>query len=113
VWAWFTVRAGLYVRELESGLGVRLLRDLGRGIESGRFTKGDVRSALVVIGGAVVAAMQGRLLGVHDLPPDHQITEQLLRMLGVPPEEAERIASVPLDDPPIETAHPAAPGGVR
>ncbi len=113
VWAWFTVRAGLYVRELESGLGVRLLRDLGRGIESGRFIKGDVRSALVVIGGAVVAAMQGRLLGVHDLPPDHQITEQLLRMLGVPPEEAERIASVPLDDPPIETARSAAPGGVR
>ena len=28
--------------------------------------------------------MQGRLLGVRDLPADHLIAEQLLRMLGVP-----------------------------
>ena len=113
VWAWFTVRAGFYVRELESGLGVRLLRDLGRGIESGRFTPGDVRSVLVVIGGAVVAAMQGRLLGVRDLPADPLIAEQLLRMLGVPADEAERIASLPLAEPLLETAHSSAPGGNR
>ena len=113
VWAWFTVRAGLYVRELESGLGVRLLRDLGRGIETGRFTPRDVRSALVVIGGAVVAAMQGRLLGVPDLPGDPLVAEQLLRMLGVPADEAQRTSTVPLAEPVEETPRIAARGGVR
>ena len=113
VWAWFTVRAGLYVRELESGLGVRLLRDLGRGIETGRFTPRDVRSALVVIGGAVVAAMQGRLLGVPDLPGDPLVAEQLLRMLGVPAGEAQRVAAVPLDELEDDAPHIAANGGVR
>ena len=113
VWAWFTVRAGLYVRELESGLGVRLLRDLGRGIETGRFTPRDVRSALVVIGGAVVAAMQGRLLGIPDLPGDDLIAENLLRMLGVPAAEAQRLASRPLEDCAAEPARTGMRGGVR
>ncbi len=107
VWAWFTVRAGIYFRELESGLGVRLIRDLARGIEARRFTPRDLRSALVVIGGATVAAMQGRLLGLPDLPPDSGIAENLLRMLGVPAAEAERIASRPLGD---VTAEPVRTG---
>jgi AcrR family transcriptional regulator len=58
VWAWFTVRAGLYVRNSVRARRA-LMRDLVRGIESGRFTPRDRPSALVVIGGAVVAAMQG------------------------------------------------------
>ena len=57
--------------------------------------------------------MQGRLLGVRDLPADHLIAEQLLRMLGVPADEAERIASIPLAEPLLETAQSSAPGGNR
>ena len=57
--------------------------------------------------------MQGRLLGVRDLPADPLIAEQLLRMLGVPADEAERIASVPLAEPLLETAQSSAPGGNR
>jgi AcrR family transcriptional regulator len=96
VWAWFTVRAGMYVRALESVLGRRVMRELVRGIESGRFTPRDLQSALVVIGGAIVAAMQGRLQGAPGAPPDHLIAEQLLRMLGVSAGDAQRIASLPL-----------------
>lgn len=113
VWAWFTVRAGLYIRELESGLGVRLLRDLAHGIEIGRFAPRDVRSALVVIGGAVVAAMQGRLLGVRDLPADHLVAEQLLRMLGVPADEAQHTAAVSLGALEDDVPRAAARGGAR
>ena len=106
----FAVRAGLYVRELELGLGVRLLRDLQRGIDSGRFTPRDVRSALVAIGGAAVAAMQGRLLGVLTEPADHFIAEHVLRMLGVPADEAERIANLPLAESAAADAQPRAIG---
>ncbi|MCC6642260.1 MAG: helix-turn-helix transcriptional regulator [Deltaproteobacteria bacterium] len=113
VWAWFTVRAGAYLRELESGLGVRLIRDLASGIESGRFTPRDLRSSLVVIAGAVVAAMQGRLLGARDLPADHLIAEQLLRMLGVPAHEAERTAAVPIGELEGEPQRTTANGGAR
>jgi AcrR family transcriptional regulator len=113
VWAWFTVRAGLYVRELELGLGVRLLRDLRHGIETGRFTPRDLRAVLVVIGGATVAAMQGRLLGVPNLPDGSLIAENLLRMLGVPAEEAERIASRPLAGLPPEAASESPRRGTR
>jgi len=113
VWAWFTVRAGLYVRELESALGERVMRDLLRGIESGRFTPRDMPSALIVIGGAMVAAMQGRLLGVLGAPADHLIAEHLLRMLGVPADEAQRIASLPLGEAVAEDAQPSARGGAR
>lgn len=113
VWAWFTVRAGIYVRELESGLGVRLLRDLVRGIEARRFTPRDVQSALVVIGGATVAAMQGKLLGLPNLPSDAGIAENLLRMLGVPAGEAERIAARPLGDFDQEPARTGTRGGER
>ncbi|CAG0961789.1 HTH-type transcriptional repressor KstR2 [Myxococcaceae bacterium] len=98
IWAWFTVRAGIYIRELGSGLGVRLLRDLTDGVERGRFSPRELRSALVVIGGAVVASMQGRLLGLPDLPDEALVAENLLRMLGVPPLEAERIGHLPLGD---------------
>jgi len=113
VWAWFTVRAGLYVRELESALGARVVRDLARGIETGRFTPRDMPSALVVIGGAMIAAMQGRLLGVLGAPADHLIAEHLLRMLGVPADEAQRIASLPLGEPVAELVRRSARGGAR
>jgi AcrR family transcriptional regulator len=113
VWAWFAVRAGLYVRELELGLGARLMRDLQRGIDSGCFTPRDVRSALVVIGGATVAAMQGRLIGVLDEPADHLIAEHVLRMLGVPAAEAERIANLPLGESAAAEAQPHAIRGVQ
>jgi hypothetical protein len=41
--------------------------------------------------------MQGRLIGVLDEPADHFIAEHVLRMLGVPPDDAARIANLPLD----------------
>jgi hypothetical protein len=89
------------------------MRDLLRGIESGRFTPRDMPSALVVIGGAMVAAMQGRLLGVLGAPADHLIAEHLLRMLGVPADEAQRIASLPLGEPVAEHVRRSARGGAR
>ncbi len=113
VWAWFAVRAGLYVREFELSLGPRLLRDLQQGIEAGRFTPRDLRSSLVVIGGATVAAMQGRLIGALEEPADHFVAEHLLRMLGLDAAEAERIASLPIGEAPTAAAPVRAMGATR
>ena len=85
----------------DSGLAPRALRDLQAGIDSGRFTVRDAQLALVAVAGS--ALFLGRLL--HEDPTrddgeaSDQLTEDLLRMLGIPDEEAHAIAHRPLPEP--------------
>jgi AcrR family transcriptional regulator len=92
----FVARFGLSHRGLRAGLGARSRRDLRLGIKSGRFTAPDPATALVGIGGSVLAVLQGRLDGTLGPNADSQLAETVLRMLGVPAQEAARIARQPL-----------------
>lgn len=89
---------GLSMITSEYGLGPRALRDIMRGCETGRFTIADPYAALLIAGGAALALGQA----VHDHPErddaelTDQVTEGILRMLGVPPDEAVAICSSPL-----------------
>ncbi|WP_232677589.1 TetR/AcrR family transcriptional regulator [Nocardioides sp. R-C-SC26] len=80
------------------GLGPRALRDITHGCETGRFSLADPYSALLVVGGAALALGQA----IHDHPDRDdaalvdQVTEDLLRMFGVPVEEATAISRAPL-----------------
>ncbi len=81
-----------------TGLAPRALRDIQAGIDSGRFTVQDAQLALVAAAGS--ALFLGEL--VH-MEPDRddgeaadQLAEDLLRMFGIPAEEAHRIAHQPL-----------------
>jgi AcrR family transcriptional regulator len=104
IWGGFMLRMGTYVPELGWILGRRLVRDLLRGIRSGRFTAADEATTLAVVTGAVFGAMHARLSQVlPDLLPgslpadaDCLVAEQLLQLLGLPREEAEEIARRPL-----------------
>ncbi|GAB3150979.1 hypothetical protein GCM10027258_49920 [Amycolatopsis stemonae] len=63
---------------------------------------GDPRIALATTAGALLAVVHVSLVnphGVTDATCD-EAAEQLLRMLGVPPEEAREIATAPL--PPVD-----------
>ena len=91
----FVVRFGLQHRALRAGLGARARRELRRGLKSGRFRVSDPATALVALGGSVLAIIQGRLDGTLGYSAESDLAEQALRMLGVPAEEAGRIARRP------------------
>lgn len=82
------------------GLTALALIDIEAAIASGRFNVADPELALVVTTGAAVTL--GQLL--HDKPErddaeaTDQITEDLLRMMGMPADEARALARGPLPD---------------
>ena len=84
----------------ESGLAPRARRDIGAAVEAGTFDVEDIDVAVTMTAGALLAL--GQLL--HDQPErdveetTDRVTEDLLRMLGVPRRQAQRIASLPLPD---------------
>lgn len=84
----------------DSGLAPRARRDIAAAVEAGRFDVEDLDVAVTMTAGALLAL--GQLL--HDQPErdvettTDQVTEDLLRMLGVPRRQARRICSLPLPD---------------
>jgi AcrR family transcriptional regulator len=84
----------------ERGLGPRALRDIRRGCETGRFTVPDPYAAFLIAGGAALALGQA----IHDHPDQDdaeltdQVTEGVLRMLGLSPEDASAVCRAPLPD---------------
>jgi len=92
IWGWFAVRTGLHFRELRSSLGSRLARDLKRGFEAGRFASYDEKTTIAAIGGALLGVLRSKLEGELPRDADRSLAEQLLRLLGLRPAEAEEIA---------------------
>lgn len=82
------------------GLAPRARRDIEAALTAGRFTVADPELAMVVVAGSVLAL--GQLLHAEperdDAAATDQIAEDLLRMLGVPPDEARDISRRPLPD---------------
>lgn len=92
VWGWFVVRTGLYVRQLQASLGGRLARDLRLGFAAGRFASYDEATTVAAFGGALLGVLRARLMGDVPRDADRFLAEQLLRLLGLPSEEAAEIA---------------------
>ena len=84
----------------DNGLAPRARRDIAAGVAAGRFDVEDLDVAVTMAAGALIAL--GQLL--HDQPErdveetTDRVTEELLRMLGVPRRQAHRISSLPLPD---------------
>ncbi|MEV7295926.1 TetR/AcrR family transcriptional regulator [Streptomyces microflavus] len=79
-----------------TGLGPRALRDMEVGRASGRFRVADAQVALSVVGGAVLGLIQLGATTELDEAAGEQTAEMILRMLGVPAEEAQTLATKPL-----------------
>src|ERR1035441_1744569 len=96
--AGFLAGAGLDVLDIPRGLAPRALRDIEAGKAAGRFTVSGAEIAL--------SAAAGGLLGLFRMRQRHpervteptvaQLAEADLRMLGVPADEAARLAVLPL-----------------
>src|SRR5208282_1342228 len=98
--AGFLAGAGLDVLDIPIGLAPRALRDIEAGQAAGRFTVPDAEIAL--------SAAAGGMLGLFRMRQRHpervtettvdQLAEAELRLLGVPADEAARLAALPLPD---------------
>ncbi|MFC9688285.1 TetR/AcrR family transcriptional regulator [Kribbella sp. NPDC056951] len=92
------LRSGTELITSSRGLAPRAIRDLQAAIDAGRFTSHDPELAVVIAGGALLAL--GQLLldrpGRDDAAATDQIAEDLLRMFGLPPDEARALARSPL-----------------
>ena len=91
---------GLSHLHSDSGLAPRALRDLEVGAASGRFTVSDPVAALTALGGSLLALLEMRFAR-PELDGDEaasNLAELLLRMLGVPAEDARDVARRPLPD---------------
>ena len=91
---------GLALAADRFGLAPRALRDITAAKERGRFSIADPELAMVVVAGAALTL--GRFL--HERPDrddaeaTDQVTEDLLRMLGLEAEEARELARSPLPE---------------
>ena len=98
--AWFIFRSGLPQQRLLEVIGESGQRDVGRGLESGRFAIANPAAVRSILSGAVIGALSGRLEGALDDVDLDDAVEYLLRLLGLPAGEAQEIAHRPL--PPLE-----------
>lgn len=84
---------------LVATLGPRATRDIMRGVGQGRFGVEDVAVAVYATGGAMIGTMQGVLDGTLGSGADERHAEIVLRMLGVPADEAAEISKRPFPSP--------------
>jgi len=94
------LNSGLALISSDRGVAPRALRDIGAATHAGRFSVDDPVLALAVAGGALMGL--GQLL--HDQPDRDdaeaadRVTEDVLIMFGVAPDEAAEICRRPLPD---------------
>ncbi|WP_280320323.1 TetR/AcrR family transcriptional regulator [Nocardia wallacei] len=89
---------GLNLASSNKGLAPRARRDIEAAASAGRFDVRDPELAMTVVAGAAICL--GQLLHTHperdDAEAADQVAEDLLRMFGLPPEEAREICRRPL-----------------
>jgi len=91
---------GLSHLHADSGLAPRAMRDLEVGMASGRFAITDPTIAVTALGGSLLALVELRFAQPERDGDEaaSSLAEMLLRMLGVPPEDAREVAWRPLPD---------------
>lgn len=98
-WGLFLSHFGLSAERLQSAIQETVLRDIEFGIATGRFRlrPEQVPSALAVLSGATLAAVKLVVSGLETpVRAGENVTEMTLRAFGLDPDEAEKMARVPL-----------------
>jgi len=95
-WGWLLVRLDATHNLIVKALGPFAERDIERGIKAGRFRVANRRVAMLGAGGALMAVMREVLEGRAPKDAGRLHAEGVLRLLGVPPEEAAEVARRPM-----------------
>lgn len=93
VWGGFLVQMGAAHPALLRILGPRARRDLLRGVEAGRFSIEDLDLATTCTFGSLVAAIQLAMESEPREERDQLFARAMLRMVGVPADEAIEVAA--------------------
>jgi hypothetical protein len=96
VWGWLVVHLGIAHSRLIGILGPRAKRDLMIGIKSKRFSIPDVDMATAITFGALLSAIYTHLENPTKKDPSALFAETMLLMVGISPEEAKRVTSLPM-----------------
>jgi AcrR family transcriptional regulator len=108
LWGRFLVREGFSARALSRGLGPRLMRDIQNGLARRRFKLSDPLMSFIAVGSGVLGAISAelqleneqasalRLLGLDARNIPERAATVLLNALGLPYDEARRVAQRPL-----------------
>jgi AcrR family transcriptional regulator len=97
IWKWYVFQSGTPYRQLAEGMGTPPLTDMNRGVASGRFQVTDLRATWSFVDGALIGVLTAWNQGLLNGNAAEITAELVLRSLGVPSEEAARIAREPLD----------------
>ena len=94
------VRHGLTYLGSDYTFAPRLLSDINAAIAAGRFKVDNPRLAVAATVGSVLGAVRMMVIDPEFAaqPVDEQLAEQLLRMFGMPFDEARALATTPLPD---------------
>ena len=95
-WGWLLVRLDLSHNILHAALGPYARRDLCAGVRSGRLSVPHEGIALYASGGALLAVMRAVLDGQAPKDADIHHAEAVLRLFGLPADEAAEVARRPL-----------------
>ena len=103
-WGWLIVRLEISHNLASAALGPYAARDLDRGINARRFRIDDPTVALLATGGALLGVVRGVLQGRidRDTAGRHHAA-YVLRMLGLPADDAADVAARPLPEVPVAT----------
>jgi len=99
---WFVLHSGLPLDRLREGVGESGTRDIERGVREGRFSIPNVAVLEKLLSGAVIGMLSAYLAGALTLADVDDGVGYVLRVLGVPADEAREIARRPL--PPLPKA---------
>jgi AcrR family transcriptional regulator len=100
--SWFILCSGLPLDRLREGIGASGARDIERGVREGRFSIPNLAVLEEMLGGAVVGVLTAYLAGKLTESVLDDGVGYVLRLLGVPPEEAHEITRRPLPPLPKE-----------
>jgi AcrR family transcriptional regulator len=102
-WGWLLIRLDVTHNVVLGALEPFARRDLRRGIRAGRFRVGNEDVALYAMGGALLMVMRAVLDGLAPKNAELHHAEGVLRMLGLPADEAAEVARHKLPEPAAAT----------
>ena len=98
LWRWLLEHSGMPIEAMRKAIGRFASKAFGKGLMTARFSIPEMRTASAVILGGYV---NGLLAAFESPDPEaaiDQTAELLLRLLGIPAEEAADLAHKPLPD---------------